>query len=128
MCRRINQRFLKEKIPAVAPKRLPLEGKLSAKQTEEVSPYASFLCRNRRTVPSVDTSSDPLRGPPSPPRGRLLDDAPATIAYCLKETPHNARGPLAGEFQPLAACKNLDYPPGNLRFLQFAIDCNSLRY
>ena len=29
---------LKEKIPAVAPKRLPLEGKLSAKQTEEVSP------------------------------------------------------------------------------------------
>jgi len=36
--------------------------------------------------------------------------------------PHNARGPLAGEFQPLAACKNLDYPPGNLRFLQFAID------
>ena len=67
---------LKEKIPAVTPKRLPLEGKLSAKQTEEVSPYASFLCRNRRTVPSVDTSSDPLRGPPSPPRGRLLETAP----------------------------------------------------
>jgi len=40
----------------------------------------------------------------------------------LKEIPHNARGPLAGEYQPLAACKNLDYPPGNLRFLQFAID------
>jgi len=40
-----------------------------------------------------------------------------------KEIPHNAhRGPLACEFQPLAACKNLDYPPGNLRFLQFAID------
>ena len=43
-------------------------------------------------------------------------------AVPLKEIPHNARGPLAGEFQPLAACKNLDYPPGNLRFLQFAID------
>ena len=36
------------------------------------------------------------------------------------------RGPFAGEFQPLAACKNLDYPPGNLRFLQFAIDENPL--
>jgi len=48
--------------------------------------------------------------------------------YFLKEIPHNARGPLAGEFQPLAACKNLDYLPGNLRFLQFAIDLNSLRY
>jgi len=23
----------------------------------------------------------------------------------LKEIPHNARGPLAGEYQPLAACK-----------------------
>jgi len=32
----------------------------------------------------------------------------------FKELPHNARGPLAGEYQPLAACKNLDYPPGNL--------------
>ena len=30
---------LRKKIPAVTPKRLPLEGKLSAKQTEEVSPY-----------------------------------------------------------------------------------------
>ena len=39
-----------------------------------------------------------------------------------KGIPHNARGPLAGEYQPPAACKNLDYPPGNLRFLQFAID------
>ena len=44
------------------------------------------------------------------------------ITGSLKEIPHNARGPLAGEFQPLAACKILDYPPGNLRFLQFAID------
>jgi len=54
----------------------------------------------------------------------LLWDAPGEIKEyekSLKETPHNARGPLAGEFQPLAACKNLDYPPGNLRFLQFAI-------
>ena len=45
-----------------------------------------------------------------------------SIMDALKEIPHNARGPLAGEYQPLAACKNLDYPPGNLRFLQFAID------
>jgi len=44
------------------------------------------------------------------------------VWYFLKEIPHNARGPLAGEFQSLAACKNLDYLPGNLRFLQFAID------
>ena len=36
------------------------------------------------------------------------------------ETPHNARGPLAGEFQPLAVCKNLDYPPGKSRNLQDA--------
>jgi len=45
-----------------------------------------------------------------------------SVVATFKEIPHNARGPLAGEFQPLAACKNLDYPPGNLRFLQFAID------
>ena len=45
-----------------------------------------------------------------------------SAAVLLKEIPHKARGPLAGEFQPLAACKNLDYPPGNLRFLQLAID------
>jgi len=44
------------------------------------------------------------------------------VRYFLKEKPHNGRGPLAGEFQSLAACKNLDYPPGNLRFLPFAID------
>ncbi len=47
---------------------------------------------------------------------------PMFMVCGLKETPHNARGPSAGEFQPLAACKNLDYPPGNLRFLPFAID------
>jgi hypothetical protein len=27
------------------------------------------------------------------------------IRYIVKEIPHNARSPLAGEFQPLAACK-----------------------
>ena len=40
----------------------------------------------------------------------------------LKEIPHNARGTLTAEFQPSAACKTLDYQPGNLRFLQFASD------
>ena len=47
---------------------------------------------------------------------------PSGQCHQFKELPHNARGPLAGELQPLAACKNLDYPPGNLRFLRFAID------
>ena len=47
---------------------------------------------------------------------------PFQCVIMVKEIPHNARGSLAGEFQPLAACKNPNYPPGNLRFLQFAID------
>ena len=69
---------LKEKIPAAAPKRLPLEGKLSAKQTEEVSPYVSFLCRNRRTVLSVDTSSDPPQAAAHLPlKGKAFGDRAA---------------------------------------------------
>jgi len=39
-------------------------------------------------------------------------------AGVVKELPHNARGPLAGVFQPLAACKNLDYPGGKSKNLQ----------
>ena len=39
----------------------------------------------------------------------------------VKETPHNAHGTLTVEFQPPADCKNLNYPPSNPRFLQFAI-------
>ena len=35
------------------------------------------------------------------------------VRYFLKEISHNARGPLAGEFQPPAACKFLDLPPGS---------------
>ena len=38
------------------------------------------------------------------------------------EIPHNMGGSLAGDFQPSAACKTLDYPPGNLRFLQATAD------
>jgi hypothetical protein len=40
----------------------------------------------------------------------------------VKETPHNARSTLTGEFQPPAACKFLDLPPASLRNLQFAFD------
>ena len=40
----------------------------------------------------------------------------------VKEIPHNTGSTLTAAFQPLAARKTLDYPPGNLRFLQFAID------
>jgi len=62
--------------------------------------------------------------PPLQTEGRLWFCGDEFLNSCnySKELPHNARGPLAGEFQPFAACKNLDYPPGNLRFLQFAID------
>ena len=34
------------------------------------------------------------------------------MRYFLKEIPHNMDGSLAGEFQPSAACKFLDLPPG----------------
>ena len=34
------------------------------------------------------------------------------ISAILKELPHNIGGGLAGEFQPSAACKFLDLPPG----------------
>ena len=44
------------------------------------------------------------------------------MAERLKEIPHNMGGSLTGDFQPSAACKTLDYPPGNLRFLQATAD------
>jgi hypothetical protein len=34
------------------------------------------------------------------------------VSENLKETPHNAGSRLAGDFQPYAACKFLDLPPG----------------
>jgi hypothetical protein len=35
---------------------------------------------------------------------------------------------LTDDFQPSAACKTLDYPPGNLLFLQATPDNNSPRH
>ena len=93
---------------------------LRSGETDEVlgSWFHTFIVTEARSKMSGDLIS----------HGKAVTASPEGKAFggpsfaSVKEMPHNARGPLAGEFQPLAACKNLDYPPGNLRFLQFAID------
>ena len=46
----------------------------------------------------------------------------------VKEILHNMGGSLTDDFQPSVACKTLDYPPGNLLFLQATPDKNSPRH
>ena len=46
----------------------------------------------------------------------------------VKEIPHNMCSGLTDEFRPSSACKPLDYPPGNLRFLQAEPGQNSSRH
>ena len=61
--------------------------------------------------------------PASCPRLLNYRSAPDSLYHALcKEIPHNMGGSLAGDFQPSAPCKTLDYPPGNLRFLQATAD------
>ena len=45
---------------------------------------------------------------------------------CLKAMPHNSAAALVTPFPPSASCKNLDLPPGNLRFLPSRLTKNSL--
>ena len=52
---------------------LPLRGSCLRSRLKRCPRYTSFVYSDRRSYPSGDTSSDPLRGPPSPPRGRLLE-------------------------------------------------------
>jgi len=40
------------------------------------------------------------------------DISPIPISDQIKEIPHNMDGSLTGDFQPSAACKFLDLPPG----------------
>ncbi|MBQ3303977.1 MAG: hypothetical protein IJH03_05475, partial [Clostridia bacterium] len=59
---------------------------------------------------------------PTPFRPSERHHRPSSVYSQAKGTAAQCGGTLAGEFQPLAACKNLDYAPGNLLFLQLAIN------
>ncbi len=64
----------KKNLPS-RPKGFPLRGSCLRSRLKRCPRYTSFVYSDRRSYPSGDTSSDPLRGPPSPPRGRLLETA-----------------------------------------------------
>ena len=70
---------LKEKYLLSRPKGFPLRGSCLRSRLKRCPRYTSFVYSDRRSYPSGDTSSDPLRGPPSPPRGRLLETAPLKL-------------------------------------------------
>ena len=74
---------LKEKCLPSHPKGFPLRGSCLRSRLKRCPRYTSFVYYDRRSYRSVYTSSEPLRreasplgrGPPSPPRGRLLETA-----------------------------------------------------
>ncbi len=70
---------LRKKYLPSRPKGFPLGGSCLRSRLKRCPRYTSFVYSDRRSYPSGDTSSDPLRGPPSPPRGRLLETAPLKL-------------------------------------------------
>ena len=61
------------------PEWLPLEGKLSAKQTDEVSPQGLVRLFQQRIAAIGDTSSGPLRRPTFSSRRRPLEALPLKL-------------------------------------------------